>query len=195
MIVEEMGEHAALLAERFGDRVDEWATVNEPINYLVASHGVQYLFATVVLMGVIQVLAGAFHLGKFIRLVPYPVMLGFVNGLAIVIFLAQFGQFQMDDGAGGRTWLPMPQLLLMLGLAVVTMIVIWAAGRWTKAVPAPLVGIVFTTALTLGLGLDVRDVGDMASIAGVRLPSCTTPVPNVMRSVAMATAPSGVSAS
>ena len=133
---------------------------------LVSTHGVEYLFATVVLMGAIQMLAGAFHLGKFIRLVPYPVMLGFVNGLAIVIFLAQFGQFQIDDGAGGRTWLPMPDLLLMLGLAVVTMIVIWAAGRWTKAVPAPLVGIVFTTALTLGFGLDVRDVGDMASIAG-----------------------------
>ncbi len=141
---------------------------------LVASHGVEYLFATVVLMGAIQVLAGVLHLGKFIRLVPYPVMLGFVNGLAIVIFLAQFGQFQMDDGQGGRTWLPMPDLLLMLGLAALTMFVIWTSGKLTKAVPAPLVGILFTTLVVLGLGLDVRSVGDMASIAG-GLPSFHIP--------------------
>lgn len=133
---------------------------------LVASHGVEYLFAAVILMGLFQLLAGVLHLGKFIRLVPYPVMLGFVNGLAIVIFLAQAGQFMVDDGVGGRTWLPTPDLLLMLGLSLLTMLVIWGASKLTRAIPAPLVGIVVTTLLVLGLGLDVRNVGDMASIAG-----------------------------
>ncbi len=133
---------------------------------LVATHGVQYLFATVVLMGVMQVLAGVFHLGKFIRLVPYPVMLGFVNGLAIVILLAQFGQFKIADGVGGQTWLQGRALLIMLALAFLTMFVIWLSGKVTKAVPAPLVGILATSGLVIGLGLDVRTVGDMASIAG-----------------------------
>lgn len=141
---------------------------------LVAAHGVQYLFAAVVLMGVLQMLAGLFHLGKFIRLVPYPVMLGFVNGLAIVIFLAQIGQFQMDDGSGGRTWLPGNQLALMLGLSLFTMVVIWRSGKLTKSVPAPLVGIVVTTLVVLGLGLEVRNVGDLASIAG-DLPAFAVP--------------------
>ena len=67
---------------------------------LVAQHGIQYMFAAVVLMGVIQILAGLLRLGKFIRMVPHPVMLGFVNGLAIVIFLAQLGQFKVPDAAG-----------------------------------------------------------------------------------------------
>src|SRR5210317_1172454 len=72
---------------------------------LVAEHGVEYLFATVVLMGILQVTAGIFRLGKFIRMVPHPVMLGFVNGLAIVIFLAQLEQFKVSDGAGGHVWM------------------------------------------------------------------------------------------
>ncbi|MCR9245108.1 MAG: SulP family inorganic anion transporter [bacterium] len=133
---------------------------------LVTAHGPQYLFATVVLMGLLQFVAGLLHLGKFIRLVPYPVMLGFVNGLAIVILLSQLGQFQVPDGLGGTRWMHGAQLLWMLGLAVLTMAVIWASGRLTKAVPAPLVGILVTTGLVLGFGLEVRDVGDMASIAG-----------------------------
>jgi SulP family sulfate permease len=141
---------------------------------LVATHGPQYLFATVVLMGVLQLLAGLFHLGKFIRLVPHPVMLGFVNGLAIVIFLAQFGQFKIDDGLGGKTWMGNTDLLLMLGLAFLTMIVIWGSDKLTKAVPAPLVGILVTSGLVIGLGLNVRTVGDMASIAG-GLPTFSVP--------------------
>jgi sulfate permease, SulP family len=141
---------------------------------LVAGHGPEYLFATVVLMGVLQFLAGVFHLGKFIRLVPYPVMLGFVNGLAIVIFMAQLSQFQIDDGSGGRTWMEQGDLLLMLGLALLTMVVIWGSSKLTKVVPAPLVGILVTTGLVLGFQLDVRSVGDMASIAG-GLPNFSIP--------------------
>ncbi len=73
---------------------------------LVKDHGVEYLFATVVLMGTLQFLAGVFRLGKFIRMVPHPVMLGFVNGLAIVIFLAQLGQFKIENAAGEMVWMP-----------------------------------------------------------------------------------------
>ncbi len=140
---------------------------------LVTSHGPQYLFATVVLMGALQLLAGVLHLGKFIRLVPYPVMLGFVNGLAIVILLSQLGQFQVRDGDSMR-WMAGSQLAWMLGLAGLTMAVIWLAGKVTKAVPAPLVGILATTGLVLGCGLDVRNVGDMAAIGG-GLPTFAVP--------------------
>lgn len=141
---------------------------------LVANHGPEYLFATVVLMGILQLLAGFLHLGKFIRLVPYPVMLGFVNGLAIVIFLAQFEQFQVHDPVHGHVWLRGAQLWMMLGLAALTMVVIWGSGKLTKAVPAPLVGILVVTGVVLGFQLDVRSVGDMASIAG-GLPSFHLP--------------------
>lgn len=141
---------------------------------LVAQHGVEYLFATVVLMGLIQVGAGVFKLGKFIRLVPHPVMLGFVNGLAIVIFLAQIGQFQVPgtathEGHGflpNGQWLPMGEMALMLSLIGLTMLVIWGLPKLTKAVPAPLAGIAIVAALVIGLGLDTPLVGDLADIKG-----------------------------
>jgi len=145
---------------------------------LVADHGVEYLFATVVLMGVMQIAAGVFRLGKFIRLVPHPVMLGFVNGLAIVIGMAQLSQFQSappERIAGEHygpfhilegTWLTGTPLMLMLGLVVLTMFLIWAAPKVTKAVPAPLLGIGLVTALVLALNLNVQTVGDLASIKG-----------------------------
>jgi SulP family sulfate permease len=129
---------------------------------LVADHGVEYLFATVVLMGFFQVLAGVFHLGKFIRLVPYPVMLGFVNGLAIVIFLAQMKQFQfLDETTGELVWLQGNQMAMMLGLIALTMAIIHFLPKLTKAVPSSLVAIVTVTALAIGLDLDVRSVQDI----------------------------------
>lgn len=139
---------------------------------LVASHGVEYLFATVVLMGVIQLLVGAMHWGKFIRLVPHPVMLGFVNGLAIVIFLAQLGQFKIGGesvghGIAGGEWLSGIPLYLMLGLTLLTMAVIhFAPKAVTRIVPAPLLAILVVSGLVIGLNLDVRTVGDLASIKG-----------------------------
>ncbi|UTW54436.1 SulP family inorganic anion transporter [Kordiimonas sp. SCSIO 12610] len=129
---------------------------------LVVSHGVQYLFATVVLMGILQILAGAFRLGKFIRMVPYPVMLGFVNGLAIVIFLAQRSQFKDASGE----WLNGIQLYLMLGLTGLTMLIIWAGSKYIKAFPAPLLGILIVSAIVIGFNLDVSRVGDLGSIQG-----------------------------
>ncbi|WP_420411488.1 SulP family inorganic anion transporter [Roseibium sp.] len=133
---------------------------------LVAQHGVEYLFATVVLMGLIQIAVGLLKWGKFIRMVPHPVMLGFVNGLAIVIFLAQLGQFKVPDGAGGLEWMTGLPLYLMLGLITLTMAVIWILPRFTTAFPAPLAGILVVTGLVLGFDLDTRSVGDLASIAG-----------------------------
>ncbi|NVO57286.1 SulP family inorganic anion transporter [Rhodobacteraceae bacterium B1Z28] len=140
---------------------------------LVAQHGVEYLFATVVLMGILQVIAGAMHWGRFIRLVPHPVMLGFVNGLAIVIFLAQMGQFKVPGtmentghGMSGGEWLSGMQMYTMLGLVALTMAVIWVMPRITRIVPAPLAGIFVVAALVIGFGLDVPRVGDLASIEG-----------------------------
>ena len=145
---------------------------------LVADHGVEYLFATVVLMGVMQIAAGVFKLGKFIRLVPHPVMLGFVNGLAIVIGMAQLSQFQSAPPVRvpgehygpfhilEGTWLTGTPLMLMLGLVALTMVLIWAAPKITKAIPAPLLGIGVVTALVLAFKLDVQTVGDLASIKG-----------------------------
>ncbi len=149
---------------------------------LVAQHGVEYLFATVVLMGILQVMAGLFRLGKFIRLVPHPVMLGFVNGLAIVIFLAQLGQFQVPgtatpSGHGflpNGDWLPGGEMVLMLGLIGLTMAIIWGLPRFTKVIPAPLAGIGIVAALVIGFGLNTPLVGDLASIKG-GLPSLHIP--------------------
>ena len=148
---------------------------------LVAQHGVEYLFATVVLMGIIQIAAGVFKLGKFIRLVPHPVMLGFVNGLAIVIFLAQLTQFQVPGtaevsghGMSGGEWLAGWPLVIMLALVALTMAVIWVVPKFTTAVPAPLAGILVVAAIVIAFGIDVPRVGDMASIKG-GLPSFHIP--------------------
>jgi SulP family sulfate permease len=149
---------------------------------LVAQHGVEYLFATVVLMGLLQIFAGVMQWGKFIRLVPHPVMLGFVNGLAIVIFLAQMSQFKVPGtmvdtghGMGGGEWLSGQPLYLMLALVAATMAIIWITPRITKLIPAPLAGIGVIAALVIGFGLDVPRVGDLASIQG-GLPSLHIPM-------------------
>ncbi|MEM9937812.1 MAG: SulP family inorganic anion transporter [Pseudomonadota bacterium] len=149
---------------------------------LVAQHGVEYLFATVVLMGLMQVTAGIFKLGKFIRLVPHPVMLGFVNGLAIVIGLAQIGQFQVPGTATpdphgflpNGDWLATPDMLIMLALIGLTMAIIWGLPKVTKVVPAPLAGIGIVALLVIGFGLNTPVVGDLASIKG-SLPSFHIP--------------------
>ena len=133
---------------------------------LVVNHGVQYLFATVVLMGVLQILAGVFKLGKFIRMVPHPVMLGFVNGLAIVIFLAQLGQFKEVDSDGVLQWMQGEALYMMLGLVAITMAIIHFLPKVTKTVPSALVAIVVVSLAVIGLDLDTKVVGDVASIAG-----------------------------
>lgn len=127
---------------------------------LVAQHGIQYLFAAVILAGVLQISAGVFKLGKFIRLVPYPVMLGFVNGLAIVIFLAQMGQFKVLGSDGVMQWMQGDMLYIMLGLVALTMAIIYILPKLTTAVPASLAAIITVTLLVHGLDLEARTVID-----------------------------------
>ncbi|OUR87856.1 sodium-independent anion transporter [Gammaproteobacteria bacterium 42_54_T18] len=153
---------------------------------LVADHGVEYLFATVVLMGILQISAGVLKLGKFIRIVPHPVMLGFVNGLAIVIFLAQLSQFGENGEPGWLTgtgmegsvidiaWLEGTALWIMLGLVGLTMAIIRFLPMITTAVPSALVAIVAVTLIVIGFDVDTRVVGDVSTIAG-GLPSFHIP--------------------
>ena len=133
---------------------------------LVVQHGVEYLFATVVLMGMLQILFGLARLGKFIRMVPHPVMLGFVNGLAIVIFMAQFGHFKVSHADGTQTWMTGTPLYTMLGLIALTMFIIYLLPRFTKAIPSTLAAIVATSLLVILGHIDTKTVGDMFSIAG-----------------------------
>ena len=154
---------------------------------LVADHGVEYLFATVVLMGLLQMLAGVLRIARFIRLVPHPVMLGFVNGLAIVIFLAQLGQFgepgQIGWAAGtflegsilDVAWIAADKLTVMLGLVFLTMAIIHFLPLLTKTIPSSLAAIVVVSFAVFGLNIDTKVVGDVASIAG-GLPSFHLPV-------------------
>ncbi|MDH5324837.1 MAG: SulP family inorganic anion transporter [Gammaproteobacteria bacterium] len=129
---------------------------------LVAEHGVQYLFAAVVLTGLLQMSAGALRLGKFIRIVPYPVMLGFVNGLAIVIFLSQLQHFQSADGS----WLSGSSLAIFSGLVLLTMAIIHWLPKLTTAVPAALAAIVVVTITVIGFDIPTNTVGDLARIEG-----------------------------
>ena len=132
---------------------------------LVADHGVEFLFAAVVVTGLIQMLAGVLKLGKFIRIVPHPVMLGFVNGLAIVIFLAQMQNFQVEvDGA--MQWMSGQPLMVFGGLIVLTMLIINYLPKLTTAVPSSLAAIVFVSLLVIFLDIDTNTVGDLASIKG-----------------------------
>lgn len=133
---------------------------------IVIRHGVEYLFATVVLMGLLQILFALFKLGKFIRMVPHPVMLGFVNGLAIVIFLAQFGHFKIAGPGGTPAWMSGVALYTMLGLVILTMAIIYLLPRLTTAIPSSLAAILIVSALVATLGIETKTVGDMGSIAG-----------------------------
>ncbi|EXF93056.1 sulfate permease [Pseudomonas fluorescens HK44] len=128
---------------------------------LVVQHGVQYLLATVLMGGLLMMAFGLLRLGKLVRMVPYPVMLGFVNGLAIVIALAQLEHFK-----SGGTWLSGTALYLMIGLVALTMAIVYVLPRLTRAVPPALVAILGVGLAVYLLGLPTRTLGDMAHIAG-----------------------------
>jgi SulP family sulfate permease len=130
---------------------------------LAKTHGVEYIFATVVLAGIIQMMAGFLRLGKFISLVPQPVMFGFVNGLAIVIFMSQLAQFKVQ---GTDAWLTGIPLFTMLGLVLLTMLIIWGLPKLTKIVPASLAAILIIFGLVAFFNIDTTTVGDIASIKG-----------------------------
>ncbi|POA35538.1 MULTISPECIES: SulP family inorganic anion transporter [unclassified Pseudomonas] len=128
---------------------------------LVVQHGVQYLLATVLMGGLLMMAFGLLRLGKLVRMVPYPVMLGFVNGLAIVIALAQLEHFKSDG-----TWLSGTALYLMIGLVALTMAIVYVLPRLTRVVPPALVAILGVGLAVYLLGLPTRTLGDMAHIAG-----------------------------
>lgn len=134
---------------------------------LVAEHSLDYMYAAVILAGILQVLAGICRLGKFIRLVPHPVMFGFVNGLAIVIFLAQLTQFQEKNAEGIMEWMSGTPLYWMLGLVAITMAISHFLPLLTKAVPSSLVAIVVVSLAVIGLEIDTVTVGQVAGEGGL----------------------------
>lgn len=140
---------------------------------LIARHGVEYLFAAVALGGMLQVLVGALKWGKFVRLIPQPVMYGFLNGLAIVIFMAQVSQFQINvDGV--KTWMTGTPLLMMSGLTLLTILIVYIFPKISKAIPASLVALIATTLIVYFGGIDTRKIIDIASVSG-SLPSFHIP--------------------
>jgi sulfate permease, SulP family len=157
-----MGFVTSVLGGRPGMISGATGAVAVVIVTLAASHGVEYVFAAVVLAGLLQVLAGLARLGKLIRLVPQPVIYGFVNGLAVVIFTAQLGQFKGDNGQ----WLQGAPLFLSLALVLATMAIIYLLPKFTRALPASLVAILVIFGAVLALGIDTKTVGDIASIEG-----------------------------
>ena len=132
---------------------------------LMKSHGLEYVFGAVALAGVIQILVGLLKLGKFIRLVPQPVMFGFVNGLAIVIFLSQLEQFKMSNSASAE-WLTGTPLLIMAGLVTLTIGIVILLPKITRKIPASLAAIMIVFAIVTVFGIDTKKVEDIASVSG-----------------------------
>ncbi|WP_034057438.1 SulP family inorganic anion transporter [Lacinutrix jangbogonensis] len=133
----------------------------------IENMGFFYLMACVVLMGIIQIFAGVFKLGRFVRLIPHPVMMGFVNGLSIVIFMAQVKMFSHKSlnvsSAGVKeyisTYMQGGELYTMIGLVLLTMGIIWSLPKITKKIPAALTAILVTSLIVIGFNMDVSTVG------------------------------------
>lgn len=157
-----MGLVTSILGGRPGMISGATGAVAIVIVALAKSHGVEYIFATVIFAGVIQIAAGFLKLGKLIRLVPHPVIFGFVNGLAIIIFLSQLDQFKDITG----NWLVGTPLYILLGLVLLTMVIIWGLPKITKVVPASLTSILVIFGVVTFLNIDTKTVGDIASIKG-----------------------------
>ena len=132
---------------------------------LMNAHGLEYVFAAVILAGIFQLLVGIFKLGKFIRLVPQPVMFGFVNGLAVIIFMAQLEQFKTVVN-GQSVWLSGTPLYVMAGLVTLTIAIIIISPRITKAIPASLIAIIIVGLLVYWFQIDTKTVKDIASVGG-----------------------------
>jgi SulP family sulfate permease len=153
----------------------------------VENMGFYYLFGAVILMGLIQILAGVFKIGKFVRLIPHPVMMGFVNGLAIVIFIAQVKMFthkKLVVGADGidkytSTYMQGTELWIMIGLVALTMSIIWLLPKLTKKIPAALTAILVTTAVVIFSGMDVSTVGSYIIEGGGTGLKGELPTPNM----------------
>ncbi|MFP3598366.1 SulP family inorganic anion transporter [Chryseobacterium sp. SIMBA_029] len=141
---------------------------------LIKSHGIEYLFATVILAGIFQLLVGVFKFGKFVRLIPQPVMYGFLNGLAVIIFMAQIEQFKITDSSGTVSWMQGTTLYIMAGLAALTAAIVYFFPRMTKVIPASLAAILIVFAIVLGFNINTKTVADIAHISG-NLPSFHIP--------------------
>ncbi|WP_413532189.1 SulP family inorganic anion transporter [Empedobacter brevis] len=140
---------------------------------LNATYGEQYIFAAIALAGIFQILVGVFKLGRFVRLIPQPVMYGFLNGLAIVIFMSQLEQFK-STSENIPHWLTGTPMFTMLGLTVLTIFVVYFFPKITKVVPSSLVAICVVFLLVISFKIDTKTVGDIASIKG-KLPSFHIP--------------------
>lgn len=132
---------------------------------LASTHGVQYLFGAVILGGILQFLVGLFKLGKFVRLIPQPVMYGFLNGLAVIIFMAQVAQFKLTEN-GVEAWMQGPALYLMVGLTILTVAIVFILPKFTKAVPASLVAILIVFGIVYFFNIDTKKVIDIAAVGG-----------------------------
>lgn len=132
---------------------------------LIHTHGVEYLFATVALAGGIQLLVGIFRLGKFVRLIPEPVMYGFLNGLAVIIFMSQLAQFKTMQN-GQLVWLEGYALYSMLALVLLTVAIVYGVPKFTKAIPASLVAIIIVFAVVYIFGIDTKTVANIAHLKG-----------------------------
>lgn len=132
---------------------------------LMRSHGIEYVFAAVALAGVFQILIGLFKFSKFIRLVPQPVMYGFVNGLAVIIFMSQLEQFKVITN-GEISWLQGESLFIMLGLVALTVSIVLFFPKVTKKIPASLVAIIVVFIVVIVFGIQTKTVQDIASIEG-----------------------------
>lgn len=161
-----MGLVTAIFGGRPGMISGATGAVAVVIVALAVSHGPEYVFATVVLAGLIQVLAGVFKLGKLIRLVPHSVIFGFVNGLAIIIFTSQLDQFKTVNEAGELVWMTGESLYILLALVLTTMLIIWGLPKLTRAFPSSLAAILVIFGVVAFLGIDTKTVGDIASING-----------------------------
>lgn len=157
-----MGLVTSILGGRPGMISGATGAVAVVIVSLAMDYGVEYVFAAVVLAGILQITAGVLRLGKLMRLVPHPVIFGFVNGLAIIIFISQLDQFKTSDGS----WLSGSTLFIFLGLVFFTMLVIWGLPKLSKAVPASLIAILAVFGLVLAFDIDTKTIGDIASIQG-----------------------------
>lgn len=157
-----MGLVTSVLGGRPGMISGATGAVAVVIVTLAQQYGVEYVFATVVLAGLLQMTAGFLRLGKLMRLVPHPVIFGFVNGLAIIIFLSQLDQFKTLDG----DWLSGNALYIFMGLVLLTMLVIWGLPKLSKVVPSSLVAILLVFGIVMALNIDTRSIGDIASIKG-----------------------------
>jgi len=157
-----VGLVASVLGGRPGMISGATGAIAVVIASLAAIGGPEYIFATVILAGILQLVAGFLKLGKLMRLVPQPVIFGFVNGLAIIIGGSQLDQFKDDGGE----WLTGGSLGIFVGLTLLSMAIIAFLPKLTKKVPAGLTAIIVVFGLVAALGLDTKTVGDMASIEG-----------------------------